>query len=334
MNRVREISGKDWGGLSDQFVALFEPVVIRALVEHWPVVKSFDESGEQGLNYVRRFANDRPVTVYVGEPEISGRFGYSDELTQLNFKSGRIPLEKVLDRLISQQDDAEPAAVYVGSSPVDLWLPDFSRENHIQKRNPETVESFWLGSKTVIAPHFDFPHNLICVVGGRRKVTLFPPDQLANLYVGPLDLTPAGQPISTVDLSRPNLGQHPKFGLAQKVGLETELGPGDALFIPSMWWHQVESLDAINMMVNLWWTESSGYLGSPLNALMHTLLAIRDIPQEQKEHWKRLFDYYVFEMDVNEFDHIPEKAKGILAPLTEKTADTLKARVIKELSQL
>ena len=107
MNRVREISGKDWGGLSDQFVALFEPVVIRALVEHWPVVKSFDESGEQGLNYVRRFANDRPVTVYVGEPEISGRFGYSDELTQSNFKSGRIPLEKVLDRLISQQDDAE-----------------------------------------------------------------------------------------------------------------------------------------------------------------------------------------------------------------------------------
>ncbi len=171
-------------------------------------------------------------------------------------------------------------------------------------------------------------------MGGRRKVTLFPPDQLANLYVGPLDLTPAGQPISTVDLSQPNLGQHPKFGLAQKVGLETELGPGDALFIPSMWWHQVESLDAINMMVNLWWTESSGYLGSPLNALMHTLLAIRDIPQEQKEHWKRLFDYYVFEMDVNEFDHIPEKAKGILAPLTEKIADTLKARVIKELSQL
>ena len=153
MNRVREISGKDWGGLSDQFVASFEPVVIRALVEHWPVVKSFGESGEQGLNYVRRFANDRPVTVYVGEPEISGRFGYSDELTQLNFKSGRIPLEKVLDRLISQQDDTDPPAVYVGSSPVGLWLPDFSRENHIQKRNPETVESFWLGSKTVIAPH-------------------------------------------------------------------------------------------------------------------------------------------------------------------------------------
>ena len=36
-----------------------------------------------------------------------------------------------------------------------------------------------------------------------------------------------------------------------------ELQPGDAIFIPSLWWHQVESLSAVNGLVNYWWTDTA-----------------------------------------------------------------------------
>ena len=57
----------------------------------------------------------------------------------------------------------------------------------------------------------DLPDNLACVVAGRRRVTLFPPAQLENLYIGPLDHTPAGQAVSLVDFHAPDPARFPKF---------------------------------------------------------------------------------------------------------------------------
>jgi hypothetical protein len=37
-----------------------------------------------------------------------------------------------------------------------------------------------------------------------------------------------------------------------------ELEPGDALHIPSMWYHHVEGLEPFNMLVNYWWREHAG----------------------------------------------------------------------------
>ena len=72
-------------------------------------------------------------------------------------------------------------------------------------------------------------------------LSAFPPDQVANLY-GAVDLTPAGQAISLVDTRKPDLEKHPDFRHAMMQAFSAELQPGDAIFIPSLWWHQVESL--------------------------------------------------------------------------------------------
>ena len=333
MTTVRELSAADWPRFSDEIIEQSRPVLIRELVREWPAVRAFEESGERGLRYIEQFVVQRPVTVYVGDPEIEGRFSYTENLEDLNFRSGKIELTKVIERLISQQADVKPAAVYVGSSAVDRWLPGFSSENVITKRTSDTLESFWLGSRTLISAHFDFPHNLACVVGGRRTFRLFPPEQLSNLYIGPLDKTPAGQPISLVDFEHPDLERYPKSAIALENSLEFNLDPGDALFIPSMWWHQVSSLDPINMLVNLWWSETPESLGSPLMALMHAILSVRDIPLEEREHWRRLFDHYVFDPRPENFDHIPDRAKGSLAALSKVESDKLRSKIAKELSQ-
>ena len=45
-------------------------------------------------------------------------------------------------------------------------------------------------------------------------------------------------------------------------GYVAELAPGDALFIPTLWWHHVESLDQqLNCLVNYWWNGAIGTVG-------------------------------------------------------------------------
>ena len=91
------------------------------------------------------------------------------------------------------------------------------------------------------------------VIGGWRRFTLFPPEQVDNLDVGPLHFTIAGPPVSMVDLLHPDFERYPRFATALEHAVMAELGPGDALFIPPLWWHDVEALDGVNVRMSYWW---------------------------------------------------------------------------------
>jgi hypothetical protein len=171
------------------------------------------------------------------------------------------------------------------------------------------------------------------VVAGRRRFTLFPPDELDNLYVGPLDLTPAGQPISLVDIARPDLARFPKFTQALARARVADLAPGDAVFIPSLWWHHVEALDAFNVLLNYWWRQSPAHMDSPLNALMMAMLSVRDLPPAQRTAWRHLFDHYVFDAGAHTAAHIPASARGSLQPLDPGAARVLRARLLRSLNR-
>src|SRR3546814_4100254 len=82
---------------------------------------------------------------------------------------------------------------------------------------PDAVPRVWIGNATHVSTHYDVSSNLACVVAGRRRFTLFPPDQIANLYVGPLDVTMAGQPASMVDLAAPDLTQIGRASCRERV---------------------------------------------------------------------------------------------------------------------
>ena len=62
--------------------------------------------------------------------------------------------------------------------------------------------------------------------------------------------THGGQAVSMVDFAEPDLGRHPGFRAAIEAAQVADLEPGDALFYPGMWWHQVEAFDAFNVMIN------------------------------------------------------------------------------------
>ena len=238
-----------------------------------------------------------------------------------------------LDTLRKYLDQEAPPAIYVASTTIDTWLPGFRAHNDLHFGDREPLASIWFGNRTRIAAHQDAPDNLACVVAGRRRVTLFPPAQLANLYIGPLDFNPAGQAISLVDFAAPDFSHFPKFAEALKHAQAAELAPGDAVFIPSMWWHHMEALESFNVLVNYWWRQSPAWMDTPMNALMLAMMTVRDLPAHQREIWQDVFRHYVFEADDATAAHIPEHARKVLSPLDETRARELRARLLQRLNR-
>ena len=332
-NTMREIASVDPRELPDDVLRSTQPVVLRGLVSSWPFVRAGLESNAAASAYLRRFYQDATVGALLGAPDISGRFFYTEDLSGFNFKPVRLKLDAVLDEIARQSTMAKPPAIYVGSTTVDTCLPGFRAENDLNMGERHPLVSVWIGNRTRIAAHHDLPDNLACVAVGHRRFTLFPPSELENLYVGPLDFTPAGQAISLVDFANPDFERFPKFADALKNAQVAELGPGDALFIPSMWWHHIESLDTLNVLVNYWWRQSPAWMDSPMNALMLAILSVRDLPPEQRAAWDNLFRHYVFEADEQTAGHVPENARRVLAPLDDAAARELRARLLQKLNR-
>ena len=236
-------------------------------------------------------------------------------------------------KLAEQSEDESAQTIYVGSTSVDRWLPGFREQNDVTVPSNDVAVSAWMGNRSRISAHFDFPDNVACVVAGRRRFTLFPPDQIKNLYVGPLDLTPAGQAISLVDFENPDFDKYPKFREALESSYTVTLEPGDALFLPSMWWHHVEGLDSLNVLVNFWWRSTPAFMGSPLNVLKHALLGLHGLPPEQRAAWQHIFDYYVFNPPVDGIKHLPESSRGILSPSDDLVARQLRADLLNQLNR-
>ena len=310
-----------------------EPIVFKQLAKDWPAVRHCGESLTAANRYLARFWCDAPVTVYAAAAAAGGRFFYNDSFTGFNFQSARAALTDVFRALANPRREDRLATIYVGSTPVDQWLPGFRAENDVPLPASDALASFWLGNETRISAHYDFPNNLACVVAGERRFTLLPPDQVRNLYVGPIDRTPSGQPISLVDFARPDFERHPKFADAMPHARTAALQAGDAIFIPGMWWHHVEATAPFNLLINYWWAEAPAWAGAPTDALLHAMLTLRELPARQREAWRTLFDHYVFRADETACEHIPAAGRGCLAPLNEKSAKQLRALLLNRLNR-
>ena len=205
------------------------------------------------------------------------------------------------------------------------------------RREDERVEPrAWIGSAIVTPAHFDESHNVAVCVAGRRRFTVFPPEQVANLYVGPLDNTPAGMPMSLVDFAKPDLERFPRFREAWASARIADLEPGDAIYLPPLWWHHVQSLERFNMLVNYWWRAAAPGRAVPpftLDALMHAAATVRALPDAQRRAWRHLFEHYLFDVDRDVAGHIPPERQGVLGPMSAEEHAQLRALLAQRLSR-
>ena len=194
----------------------------------------------------------------------------------------------------------------------------------------------WLGNAITTPTHLDEWHNIGCVVSGRRRFTLFPPEQVANLYIGPLDFAPTGAPMSLVRLEAPDFARFPRFRSALAAAVTAELGPGDALFIPALWWHHVESLEPFNLLVNYWWhAGGAASIEGPcgFDGLILSMLNLRTLPPATRKAWQALFDYYVFNGAGDPGAHIPAERRGLLGTLSAEDAAKLRAHLMQRVRE-
>ena len=307
------------------------PFVVRGLAAHWPLVKEGLKGAKAARAYLVAHHRDRPFAVNIGERGGGERIFYRDDMG-MNFRSERGALPELFARIDAGEGDPDAPLIYFSSVDLHDYFDGLAEANRLDLGGRQPLTSIWIGTRTRIAAHNDVPDNLAVCAVGRRRFTLFPPDQLANLYLGPLENTPAGRPVSMVDLAEPDFAAHPRLREALDHALVAELEPGDAIFVPSLWWHHVEGLAPFNVLVNYWWRDEPRWLGQPEDALHHAILAIRDLPEEAREQWCTLFDHYIFRPDGSATDHLPPGKRGILDPLTAATAAQIRAHLLRSLS--
>jgi hypothetical protein len=328
MNTIREITGSCVAS-SDQFrrdiVEPCRPVILRGLVGNWPVVAAGTSPGAL-RDYLRQFDAGGEAEAFFGAPPIAGKYYYSDGLGGFNFQRRRTGFGAALDAMVSALDHLGSESIYIGSLPVDDYLPGFASQNPMPL--VPAPPRIWLGHASDISAHYDTADNLACVVAGTRRFTLYAPDLIAGLYVGPIDHTMAGQPVSLAASSPPDDAKFPLFKDVRGQALVAELGPGDALYLPKLWWHQVQSSGPLNGLVNYWWDAFAAGPDAPYTAMLLAMIVIAERPLAERRAWKALFDHYVFREKGHPLAHLPESQHGVLGPLKENYG-RLRARIMQ-----
>ena len=335
MNETLERTALDPVRFRDEVVTQYRPQVLRGVVDKWPAVAKGRQSAESFCSYLAAFDSGKPVDVLRMPPSAQGRIFYNEAIDGFNFTRDRAPLSSVIRNIAREARFEKPSAVVVQSAPIAECAPGFAKENVLPILDASVAPRIWFGNAVVTPAHFDESHNVACVVAGQRRFTLFPPEQIANLYIGPLGFAPTGTPISLVDFRRPDFERFPRAKQALESAFVADLAPGDAIYIPALWWHYVESLDKCNALVNYWWRESHGpstRANSALNALLLAILDLRQLPPEQREAWRNIYDHYVFTAGEEVASHVPKARRGILGEISPELAQQIRAFLKEQLS--
>jgi hypothetical protein len=331
--KIRPLPEADAGSSVEELLARRQPVILRGIVSDWPAVAAARSGAREAAAYLEQFDRGAKAEAFVGEPAMGGRYFYNDDLSGFNFQRGPAPLADVLGMLLSTQEVPDGRPIYAGSQPVRTLLPGFEEENPFPLlASKRTEPRIWIGNRSSVAAHFDEADNVACLVAGRRRFTIFPPGQVANLYIGPLDFTMAGQPASMVDLAAPDLPRFPRFAEALRQAFVADLEPGDGIFIPALWWHGVQSTEPFNILVNYWWQDIPPDSTSALAAMAHGILAFRELPKETREAWRDYFDHFVFQREGDPAAHLPPGRRGILDAPTAQLRSRIRQFLLRVLS--
>ena len=333
---IREWHGVDAETFRRDIVTQYQPAVLRGVVKHWPAVQRGLESPEAISAYLKGFDSGKQVDVLMTPPHAHGRIFYNKNLEGFNFSHDRLPISAVNDQLLRYSKFENRPAVAVQSALLSECLPGFSAQNVLPLLDESVAPRIWLGNAVTTPAHFDESNNIACVVSGRRRFTLLPPEQIVNLYIGPLGYAPTGTPISLVTFAQPDFERFPRFREALAAAQVAELEPGDALYIPTLWWHHVESLRKYNILVNYWWKGSVGATSpsaSALDCLLHCMLNLKHLPEEHREAWRVIFDHYVFRARDDLAAHIPEGKRGVLGEISPDLAKQVREFLVNQLKR-
>ena len=322
----------DTATFRDRIYPTNQPAVLRGAVRQWPAVQRGSPSAQAMCGYLLGLPQGAPVPLLTAEPSVKGRLFFREDMQGPNFQRQAVPLAVGLQALLAHLGDPVPPALFVESALLSDCLPTFALDNSLDLLDRSIAPRIWIGNAIQVHTHCDFSNNIACVLAGRRRFTLFPPEQLPNLYPAPMDITLAGVPVSMVPLQNPDFERYPRFHRALAAAQTIELDAGDALFIPYGWWHHVESLLPFNVLVNYWWNDRTPAT-SPADCLLHGLLTLGDMPVAERAVWRNFFDYYVFQTNGDPLEHLAPGLRGLMGAPGPGRLRQMKAILLRSLTR-
>jgi hypothetical protein len=106
---------------------------------------------------------------------------------------------------------------------------------------------FWIGPAGTVTPlHCDYDDNIFAQIWGTKRIFLSPPHHDEFLYTSEANAILFGSPVD------PEAPDFEKFPLArQACMIECIVNPGDMLYVPAGWYHQVRAL-TFSLSSNRW----------------------------------------------------------------------------------
>ncbi|MXP26244.1 cupin-like domain-containing protein [Altererythrobacter indicus] len=306
-----------------------QPKLLRGVCKEWPVVQAAQSGAQNVAAYLQRFDSGAQAQAFIGAPDIQGRYHYGDNAEGFNFRRETLSLPDALATILRLAQAPGEGTAYLGSIPTRDYLPGFEQENSLPFLSANVEPRVWVGNASTASCHYDTFDNVACVAAGKRRFTLYPPEAIADLYIGPIDHTMAGQPISMAMGSTIGDPRYPRFEAIRDEAIIVELEPGDALYLPKLWWHQVEATEPFNLLVNYWWDGFPQGPDTPFTAMMLAMTVLAERPAAERQAWRAFFDHYVFRPNGHPLSHMPDERHGILGPLGNGNRKRIRAMVMQ-----
>lgn len=202
------------------------PFVITGAVSRWPLSALTPQTLRERFSHL-------PVRARVGD-YINTAFAPDRAMQDMSM------LEYL--ELVAEGGHALPP--YLGN----LELRELNRLCHwpayFDKMGPPR---FWLGPAGTVTPlHCDYDDNIFAQVWGTKRIFLSPPHHDEFLYPREANAILFGSPFD------PESPDYEKYPLARQATLiECIMNPGEMLYVPAGWYHQVRSL-TFSLSSNRW----------------------------------------------------------------------------------
>ncbi|OAB80542.1 cupin-like domain-containing protein [Cochleicola gelatinilyticus] len=219
--RVKNISKKDF---IEKYYKPQRPVLIENLTQDWGAYTKWN------LDYIQQKAGDQEVPLYNNEPT-KGK------------QNSAVPVKKMrlydyIEILKTQPTDLRMFFYNILDKMPEL-LNDFTYPDIGLKFFKRLPVMFFGGEGSKVLAHYDM--DLADLMHfhfhGNKSITLFSPEQTKYMYRVPF----AVHNLETINMDAPDFEKYPALQYVE--GVRVEMKHGDALYMPSGYWHYVKYLN-------------------------------------------------------------------------------------------
>lgn len=229
-----------------KYYARSHPVVITDGAYSWAAFRDWNP------DFLRSRLSTKKVVVAHNKEAV---FDYNEGAATGLVEAHEMSFESAVNLILSKDGDKH----YIQMANMKVQFPELlddikARPYLLDVSKHVSVINLWFGGQGCKSPlHFDGADNFLVQISGRKRVTLFPPEENDNLYPATGTNLPHCSRVNVFDPDSQSEVAFPLYRQAKLRKIQVSLEPGNILFIPRGWWHAVESLD-VSISVNFWWS--------------------------------------------------------------------------------